>query len=96
MERIRTLHPDGKTGVNIEISKYESIKQAILKRIEQHGIISFKDLPTAVEANLEEPFDGSIGWYTVSVKLDLEARGVIERIPGRSPQRIRMVGERLK
>ena len=96
MERIRTLHPDGKTGVNIEVSKYERIKQAILDSIQQRGVISFKELPAAVEENLKEPFDGSIGWYTVSVKLDLEARGVIERIPGRSPQQIRMVEERMK
>jgi hypothetical protein len=32
---------------------------------------------------------GSIGWYTTCVKLDLEARGVIERIQGVSPQRLR-------
>jgi hypothetical protein len=90
MERIRTLHPQGKNGVNIEIDKYERIKQAILDSIQQNEVISFKELPAAVEANLAGPFDGSIGWYTVSVKLDLEARGIIERVPGRSPQHLRM------
>jgi hypothetical protein len=35
-------------------------------------------------------FDGAVGWYTTTVKLDLEARGVIQRIPKSSPQRLRM------
>lgn len=36
-------------------------------------------------------FDGSIGWYYTTIKLDLEARREIERIPGSKPQLIRMV-----
>lgn len=89
-ERIMTLHPEGKQGVNIEKDKYEGIKAAILKSIQARGTIPFQELPDAVEANLDGPFDGSIGWYTTTVKLDLEARGVIERLPGRSPQELRM------
>jgi hypothetical protein len=89
-ERIMTLHPAGKQGVNIDRQKYERIKQAILESIRQRGEIPFKELPAAVEANLPEPFDGSIGWYTTTVKLDLEARGIIERVPQQSPQRIRL------
>jgi Family of unknown function (DUF6958) len=34
---------------------------------------------------------GSVGWYTTSVNLDLEARGLIERVPGAQPQRLRRV-----
>jgi regulator of RNase E activity RraA len=90
-ERIMTLHPEGKEGVNIEKQKYDIIKEAILDSIGQHGEIAFRDLPAAVEANLPNTFDGSIGWYTTTVKLDLEARGLIERIPGRSPQMLRPV-----
>jgi hypothetical protein len=90
-ERILTRHPAGKQGVNIEKDKYERIKQAILESIEAHGTIPFQELPAAVEARLEAPFDGSIGWYTTTVKLDLEARNLIERVPGHSPQALRMV-----
>jgi len=32
---------------------------------------------------------GSAGWYTWTVKLDLKARGFIERVPGSKPQRLR-------
>lgn len=34
---------------------------------------------------------GSASRYTTSVKLGLEVRGVIERIPGAKPQRLRRV-----
>jgi hypothetical protein len=33
---------------------------------------------------------GSVSWYTTTVKLDLEVKGEIERIPGSSPQRLRL------
>jgi hypothetical protein len=86
-----TLHPEGKEGVNIEKQKYDMINNAILAGIKQQGgEILFKDLSAAVEANLPGAFDGSIGWYTTTVKLDLEARGVIERVPKHSPQKIRL------
>ena len=92
-EKIMTLHPDGKQGVNIDRRKYDLIRQAVLDSLAQNdGEIWFKDLPTAVATNLSEPFDGSIGWYTISIKLDLEARGEIEREPGSSPQILRLCG----
>lgn len=33
-----------------------------------------------VGSKLKERFEGRIGWYSESVKLDLEARGIIERL----------------
>lgn len=90
-ERIMTLHPDGKQGVNIERAKYDAVRQAILDSLAERGEIPFAALDEAVAAHLNEPFDGSIGWYTTTVKLDLEARGEIERVPGRAPQVVRLV-----
>jgi len=89
-EKIKTLHPEGKQGVNISRAKYDTIRTAVLNVVEEQGEIRFKDLPTAVEAELEEPFDGSLTWYVTTIKLDLEARGLIERVPGSSPQRLRL------
>jgi hypothetical protein len=48
-------------------------------------------LNEAVSQKLTGDFEGSIGWYFTTVKLDLEARGVIicERKSGQ-PQMIRL------
>lgn len=87
-----TLHPEeGKSGVNISKQKYDVIRSAILKALEKEDEPTFGELGDAVEKQLEGNFDGSISWYYTTVKLDLEARGVIERIQGSQPQRIRLV-----
>lgn len=89
-ERIMTLHPAGKRGVNIDRARYDLVAQAIVESIAAAGVLPFKDLAAQVEARLPADFDGAIGWYTTTVKLDLEARGVIERVPGRTPQALRL------
>ena len=89
-EKIMTLHPDGKQGVNIDRTKYDVIRQAILDCLAEQGEIPFSQLDETVAARMAGPFDGSIGWYTTTVKLDLEARDEIERVPGRSPQVVRL------
>ena len=90
VEKILTLHPDEKQGVNISKEKYETIRQAILSILGEQRETLFKDLPSGVERKLERDFDGSISWYVVTVKLDLEARGLIIRVPKSSPQRLRL------
>ena len=88
-ERILCLHPQGKQGVNILRSKYEAVRGAILRVVEEEGVMYWSDLTERCAALLPD-FEGSLGWYVVSVKLDLEARGVIERLPGSGKQRIQL------
>lgn len=90
-EKITTLHPEGKAGVNIDLKKYTLIKDAIIDLLASHGSMTFKTLSKTIEMNLEDSFDGSIPWYVTTVKLDLEARHIIERIPGTSPQHLRLI-----
>ncbi|MBI3160486.1 MAG: hypothetical protein HYZ26_12885 [Chloroflexi bacterium] len=88
--KILTLHPDpSKRGVNIEKAKYDAMRAAVLAAIAEAGELPFSGLFNAVGARLPE-FRGSIGWYATTVKLDLEARGLIERVPGANPQRLRL------
>ncbi|MEJ2264983.1 MAG: hypothetical protein P8X95_16175 [Anaerolineales bacterium] len=94
--RVQLKHPDpAKSAPRISAQKYEAVKLAILRAVAQNenGIL-FKDLPGRV-SELLSPGQlenlGSVGWYTTTVKLDLEARGLIERLPGSSPQRLRLL-----
>ena len=91
-EKILTLHPEeGKQGVNISHAKYEMIRQAILNAIRSQGSITFQGLVSLIDYNLRNRFEGSIPWYVTTVKLDLEARQMIERVSGSGPQRLQLV-----
>ena len=87
-ERIMTLHPAGKTGVNIDRQKYDVVREAILEAVRTNGTITFGDLTAEVRSRLEATFAGSISWYVTTVKLDLEARGEIVRVPKSKPQQL--------
>ena len=83
----------GVGNTRLEKGRYEIYRQAILQAVPTTvtGIL-FKDLPAAVREHL--PIEklaqlGSVSWHVTTVKLDLEARGLIERIPGSKPQRLR-------
>jgi len=90
-ERIMTQHPENKKGVNIRREQYEQVRGAIHLVLKEDGPQTFQALNQAVNQKLEGGFEGSISWYFTTVKLDLEARGVIicERKSGQ-PQSIRL------
>lgn len=89
--RILTLHPEGKQGVNLLKAKYDPIKSFILDTLAQQGDTTFKELGTLASETLNDRYDGKVLWYLTTVKLDLEARQLIERVPRSSPQRLRLV-----
>lgn len=90
-EKILTMHPQGKKGVNISREKYDLIRIFILETIKKHKQISYQKLNDLALEQLSSSFDGSVTWYIVSVKLDLEARKIIERIPRTSPHELRLL-----
>jgi hypothetical protein len=69
------------------------VKPAILNVVpHDEGGSAFKTLfdQMAEQLSPEELENlGSVGWYTTTVKLDLETRGFIERVLGPKPQRLR-------
>ncbi|MCB2156099.1 hypothetical protein KQI84_14580 [bacterium] len=82
----------GKKPVRIDRWKYDAIRKAILKSIPRHSEgVAWKELPVLVEANLSEDEKdrlGHVGWYTITVKLDLEVKGEIKRLEGVKPQKL--------
>jgi hypothetical protein len=93
-EKILTKHPDpNKQGVRISEAKYDVLRETILDLLQIQGEMTFTELTNAAVDRLAGKFDGSVSWYVTTVKLDLEARNEIQRVPGTSPQRLRLVAD---
>jgi len=89
-EKFPTLHPEGKKGVNIDSAKYNQVRKTLIGILDEKPEITYQEMDKMANERLKGNFTGSISWYVVTVKLDLEARGLIERIPGTSPHQIRI------
>lgn len=85
--KILTKHPQGKSGKNISKDTYELFKQAILKTLRGKEL-THNELFDALNKSLQGKFAGNVSWYAETVKLDLEARKIIERTSDR-PQKYR-------
>ena len=89
-EKILTKHPLGKSGKNIDKQKYETLKKAILSALKTKEL-THTELFARLNTNLKGKFAGNISWYGETVKLDLEARKIIERTSSKT-QKYRLKG----
>lgn len=91
-------HPEHRENLNVD--KYTIIREAMLSALPTQDSgenMLFSTLEDCVHAYLKEnevpkalfPKSGSVRWYTKTVQLDLEAKGLIERLPNESPIRLR-------
>ncbi|CAN5498975.1 hypothetical protein BH18VER2_BH18VER2_16340 [soil metagenome] len=83
-KKILTHHPLGKKGVNISRAKYDLIAKAILAALRKKEL-THTELFEQVNKSLTNRFTGNINWYGETVKLDLEARKIIERTGSKPP-----------
>ena len=85
----------GTGGFAVTPEKYEPIRKAILASVPRNKEgVSLKELVASVTGRVPIelfPKRGSVSWYTKVVQLDLEAKGLLERIPGVTPQRVRRI-----
>ena len=91
--RTRNINPA--RGFAVTREKYNPMRRAILATLprSQAGM-TFSQLVARLKPRLERklfPKAGSVAWYAKVVQLDLEKRGLLERIPSRVPQRLRRV-----
>ncbi|MBX7126977.1 MAG: MmcQ/YjbR family DNA-binding protein [Cyclobacteriaceae bacterium] len=88
--KIQTLHPDSnKTNKKISLDKYAYVRkhlEAILKSKE----LTHTQLMEVLYTRTKDSFEGGVQWYGETVKLDLEARGVIQRT-GAKPEKYKLV-----
>lgn len=78
-ETIQTLHPiEGKTNKKIDLDKYKFIKEHLLNIIDKSEP-THTELMEELFSRVKDDFKGGVQWYGETVKLDLEARQIIER-----------------
>jgi len=87
-EKILTKHPLGKSGKNISKQKYGTLKKAILSALKKRPL-THTELFSELQKSLRGRFSGNISWCGETVKLDLEARKIIERTSSK-PQKYRV------
>ena len=91
-ELFLTIKPDpAKQDVRIDQIKYDAVHAAISHNLREFGPMTFTQLGALVEEELHATFTGSVLWYYTTVKLDMEARGEIRRLPNSMPQVIEVV-----
>lgn len=101
--RVRMLNGALEGGMEdwtMAVEQYEPVRQLILEVIEdfadEDGTVLLKDIVAVAQDRLgDHPAfpGGRLKNITTYTKVDLEARGLIERVPGRSPQRLRLTSE---
>ncbi|MEL6464204.1 MAG: hypothetical protein AAFQ58_04470 [Pseudomonadota bacterium] len=95
MDKVACRTPaEGRDGVtNIPAWKFDTVRAAILDALAT-GPIKAMTLKDAVGERLApDTLEklGKLGWHVVTVKLELEVRGEIERLDVKGPQQIRAV-----
>lgn len=90
---IQLVHPKGKKAVTMDREKYNVLQPLVLKILKSKSA-TFSELTIAVIGELKAAgtkFPGSIPWHLEWIKLDLEGRKMIVRIPETSPQQYELV-----
>ncbi len=80
--KIQLKHPLGKKAVSMDKLKYDILNKAFLNQLKKRGKAIAEDFKSN---NIK--FEGSIQWHVEWVKLDLEAKKEILRVPKTSPQK---------
>ncbi len=80
-KKVTVTHPETGTERKFDATIYEPFKAAILQSLKGSKGKTFTDLTDDVVKIIHKKMPGftkSIPWYTISVRLDLETRGIVE------------------
>lgn len=81
VKKIIVTHPQTGTERKFDAAIYEPFKAAILQSLNGSKGKTFTELTEDVVSIIRKimpGFKGSIPWYTISIRLDLETRGIVE------------------
>jgi len=76
-----TTHPRTGSTMKFDSAIYTPIKAAILQSLKESKGKTWTELSDDVVKIMRKKmpgFKGSVPWYTISIRLDLETRGIVE------------------
>jgi hypothetical protein len=94
--KIQLNHPAGKKAVRMDKDKYDILRKAIFRCL-KNKTLTHTELLEAIIADFKKnkiKFAGSIEWYMESVKLDLEANKLIQRVKDKLQLKFQLVSKK--
>jgi hypothetical protein len=82
-KKVVVTHPRTGTARNFNAAIYQPFKEAILESLKGSKGKTFTELAADVRKIIRKKmpdFKGSSSWYTISIRLDLESKGIVETI----------------
>jgi len=80
-EKVECLNATTGGRMNIDKNIYDQISKAIYHTLKASNALTYSQIVEGVYDCFKKQgtkFEGSVGWYTVTVKKDMEARGIIK------------------
>lgn len=80
-KKVECLNPNTGRSMKIDKNIYDLISKNIYHALKEHKALSYTRIVDEVKKCLRHDnvrFEKSVEWYTVTVKHDMEARGVIK------------------
>ncbi len=80
-QKVECLNPNTGRTMSIDKEVYDLFSKAIYHTLKKGKALTYTEIVEGVAACFKQQktkFTGSIGWYTVTVKHDMHARGTIE------------------
>lgn len=80
-QTVECLNPNTGRKMNINKQTYDLFSKAIYHTLKEKGPVSFTEMLNGVYECFKKQkinFEGTVEWFTVSVKNDMHARGVID------------------
>ena len=81
VQKTECLNPNTGGRMNIDKKIYDLLSNAIYHTLKKSGPLTFSQMVEGVHDCFKQQkteFNGSVEWYAVTVKHDMQARGVIE------------------
>ena len=81
VHKVECLNPNTGSSMNIDKEVYDLFSKAIFHTLKKSSPLTYSEIVEGINDCFRQQktkFNGSVGWYAVTVKHDMHARGIIE------------------